>query len=736
MEYIEKSRNLFWLGTNTIIVGEFNVDFKKTQISRNDQVIKLEPLAMELLCYLISKKGQYVNQKELLKNVWNGRVVSDNAIRRVVKKLRDALGDEPKSPKYIKTVPNKGYLLIADVLVEDQEQNTPNQSQPTSKTVSTKNALPDSNSLTSHDDSSYSIHTITAPSVKPNKVKNYAFISVLVCLALCFFIYLSTLYRSQAPIQLETLTSMPGEEYWADFNPKNRAIVFSHRKSASGYYDLYLKTPESHTIKRLTRGKANHNVPTWSNSGDRLAYQRQVGEQVELIVLTFSDEMRVESSESLLTYDSLQPSLIWSPDDKALYFVHRQSMEHPYSLFSLDIASRELEQITFPYIDSLGDYTAQFSPNGKYLATFRYQRYDRVHLIIIDISSGRIISNHKIDSAPITLSWNSESEGVYFTSGDKIHFFDLASDSFSVSTLFGSRLESIFNHCGKHCLIANTEEENKRDIKELSNPFMELEESHLDVFELPIMGDQGHPVYTNKTDEVVFRTLIDGIPQIVRYSDSKGMQVITQFDSVQRLTDLAFNPKAEYILGLNEQQVFVLNIATGNIQSVSQQIESAQRPNWSADGKSIYYSRQEPGTKALIRYDLNTQKHHRLLSDVIEAKEDKTGQYLFLLSSKGELNRLTASNLQNKQFISKIPTVSNISWHVFEESLYYSAPEGKDFILNKIDLNSMKKSSVPWQKNTYYARFEIHPSGQKFLLLQDNVPNTNLVFLYNVSGRK
>lgn len=714
MVYMENFGNSFWFGTNAVVVGEFVVDFKKTQISRDEQIIKLEPLAMELLCYLVSRKGEYVNQKELLENVWNGRIVSDNAIRRVVKKLRDALGDEPKSPKYIKTVPNKGYLLIADVLVEDQENDTP-----------------DSDTPTPHDVPSSSISTTSAPLGASKKVKISASVA-----ALGFFVYLSALFMSQPPMQLETLTSMPGEEYWADFNPKNRAIVFSHRKSASGYYDLYLKSPESHTIKRLTRGEANHNVPTWSNSGDRLAYQRQIGEQVELVVLTFSEEIRVESSESLFTYGSLQPSLAWSPDDSALYFVHRQSVTHPYSLFSLDIASRELEQITFPNIDSLGDYTAQFSPDGKYLATFRYQRYDRVHLMIIDISSGKIISNKKIDSAPITLSWNSESEGVYFISGDKIHFFDLASDSFSVSALEGSGLETIFDHCGKNCLIANTLDKNNRDIKELANPFMALDGAQLDVFELPMLGDEGHPVYTNKSDEVVFRRLIDGIPQIVRYSDSKGMQVITQFDSVQRLTDLAFNPKTEYILGLNEQQVFVLNTATGNIQLVSQQMESAQRPNWSANGKSIYYSRQEPGTKALIRYDLDTQKHHRLLSDVIEAKEDKTGQYLYLLSSKGELNRLTASNLQNQQFIATIPTVSNISWHIFEGSLYYSTPKGKDFTLNKIDLDTMQQNSVPWKKNTYYAHFEIHPSGQKFLLLQDNVPNANLVFLYNVNGHQ
>ena len=731
MTYIEKYGNLDWLGRSTVVVGEFVVDFKKSRISRDEQVIRLEPLAMELLCYLVSRKGEYVNQRELLENVWNGRVVSDNAIRRVVKKLRDALGDEPKAPKYIKTVPNKGYLLIADVIVEEE----PAQQHTTSAPIET----PESASLDT------SVTPIPPPTtdvsansrfLKPsNKVKLPLLLSALVVAIIGLFIYSPPFIHSYTPIQLDPLTTMPGEEYWADYNEQNQAIVFSHRKSASGYYDLYLKTPESHTIKRLTRGEANHNAPTWSNSGDRLAYQRQKGEQVELVVLTFSTDMKVEKSESLFTYNSLQPSLIWSPDDSSLYFVHRQSLEHPYSLFSLDIDSRELEQITFPNIGSLGDYTAQFSPDGKFLATFRYQRYDRVHLMIIDMSTGKVTSNHKIDSTPITLSWDSESTGVYFTSGDKIHFFDTASDGFSVSTLEGSGLETIFDHCGKHCLIANTADENNRDIRELANPFVEISGEQLDVFELPMLGDEGHPVYTNKSDEVVFRTLIEGIPQIVRYSATRGMEVITRFDKVQRLSNLTFNPVTNHVLGLSERQVFVLDMESGDIQFVSQQMENAQRPNWSADGKSIYYSRQEPGTKALIRYDLESGKHQRLLSDVIETKEDKTGQYVYLLNSKGELSRATKTNLTSQQFVAMIPTVSNISWHIFDDNLYYSTPKGKDFTLNRVNLETNQELSVPWQKNTYYAKFEIHQSGQKLLLLQDNVPNANLVFLRNVKGR-
>ncbi len=106
-----------WLCKNFVLVGDFRVDFKTSQIYRGEHAIKMEPLAMELLGYLIVNSSRYVGHRELLGNVWKGRVVSDNAIRRVVKKLRDALGDDAKLPTYIKTLPNAGYMLIAPVVV-------------------------------------------------------------------------------------------------------------------------------------------------------------------------------------------------------------------------------------------------------------------------------------------------------------------------------------------------------------------------------------------------------------------------------------------------------------------------------------------------------------------------------------------------------------------------------------------------------------------------------------------
>jgi transcriptional activator of cad operon len=708
-----------WLGNSKITVGDFVVDFKKTRILNQNEVIRIEPLAMELLCYLIARKGEYVSQRELLENVWNGRVVSDNAIRRVVKKLRDALGDDVKAAKYIKTVPNKGYLLIANVNVEHETIASTGEDSPTQL-----------NNRRAQDFSITDKLKPTDTQVKPNNTHLKLFVLCIIVVAM-FVVFMSVYLRSEPAdklVSIEPLTNMPGEEFWADYNQKTGAIVFSHRKSDSGYFDLYLKLPNSQTIKKLTNGEANHNAAKWSNSGKRLAYQRQKGVVVELMTLDFDANMKVVKSQSLFKYDTLQPTVLWSPDDLSLYFVHKQSKEHPYSLFSIDITTLDIKQLTFPDAESLGDYAAQFSPDGKYLAALRFRRYNRVHLMIFDMTSGKINSNHRINFAPINLSWDSEGERVYFTGKEELQYFDLPSKQFSSIAVAGRGLQSIFDTCGRGCLIASTSNENTRDIRELANPFNN-DDNHPDILEFPFAGDEGHPDYTNTADALIFRTTINGVQQIVHYSVENGVQVLTNFEINHRLVDISYNPHKDMILGIIDQQVFTLDLADSSINYISQQMENAQRPSWTADGLGIYYTRREAGSNALIHYDVAAKKSSWVMRDILQAKEDKLGEYVYLLGSKGELHRKTSLLAQKQEFIATVPIDSNISWHVHENHLYYSAPKGKDFDLHSVNLNTGVKSVLPWQKNTYHARFKVHPSGQKFLLAQNNLPNSDLVYI-------
>lgn len=76
---------------------------------------KLEPKVAELLALLLQHAGQVVEQEHLQQALWPHLVVEQNSLYQLLTKLRRLLNDASRQPKYIKTVPKKGYCWIAPV---------------------------------------------------------------------------------------------------------------------------------------------------------------------------------------------------------------------------------------------------------------------------------------------------------------------------------------------------------------------------------------------------------------------------------------------------------------------------------------------------------------------------------------------------------------------------------------------------------------------------------------------
>ena len=96
-------------------IGEWSVDRAANELERAGETVRIEPKAMEVLMLLAEHSDRVVSREELLNAVWPGVVVGDEALTQSVIKLRRALGDDPRSPSYIETIPKRGYRLIASV---------------------------------------------------------------------------------------------------------------------------------------------------------------------------------------------------------------------------------------------------------------------------------------------------------------------------------------------------------------------------------------------------------------------------------------------------------------------------------------------------------------------------------------------------------------------------------------------------------------------------------------------
>jgi transcriptional activator of cad operon len=96
-------------------VGEWCVNPAEGEISRGGEIARLEVRTMRLLLCLAEHAGEVVSIDDLLSLVWPDVSVSPDSVYQAVTSLRRLLGDDPRKPTYIATVPRMGYRMIAEV---------------------------------------------------------------------------------------------------------------------------------------------------------------------------------------------------------------------------------------------------------------------------------------------------------------------------------------------------------------------------------------------------------------------------------------------------------------------------------------------------------------------------------------------------------------------------------------------------------------------------------------------
>jgi DNA-binding winged helix-turn-helix (wHTH) protein/TolB-like protein len=97
--------------------GDFVLDTRAFRVSRDGLPVHLEPKAVDVLRYLLERAGLLVSKHELIRAVWKDTAVTDNALTRVIAQLRRALEDPVDQPRYIETIPTRGYRFIAQPAV-------------------------------------------------------------------------------------------------------------------------------------------------------------------------------------------------------------------------------------------------------------------------------------------------------------------------------------------------------------------------------------------------------------------------------------------------------------------------------------------------------------------------------------------------------------------------------------------------------------------------------------------
>jgi TolB-like protein/DNA-binding winged helix-turn-helix (wHTH) protein/Flp pilus assembly protein TadD len=100
--------------------GVFEVDRRAGELTKRGQRLKLQGQPFQVLAMLLEKPGELVTREELRGRIWPRTVVDfDHGLNKAISKIRDALGDSDKNPRFVETVARRGYRFLADVAAVD-----------------------------------------------------------------------------------------------------------------------------------------------------------------------------------------------------------------------------------------------------------------------------------------------------------------------------------------------------------------------------------------------------------------------------------------------------------------------------------------------------------------------------------------------------------------------------------------------------------------------------------------
>ena len=201
------------LSTSVVRFGTYEVSFQSGDVRKAGMRIRVQQQPMKLLEILLECPGEVVTREELRNRVWPNENFGDfdQALNIAIGKLRSALGDSAENPRYIETLPKRGYRFIAEVSVADADPQT-------TKTDAAPGNLPGTESW--HETQGATL-TVTPERQLWRMLRFVAPVLALILVILGVWLLRSrhrtpTGIRSLAVLPLENFSGDAGQDYFAD----------------------------------------------------------------------------------------------------------------------------------------------------------------------------------------------------------------------------------------------------------------------------------------------------------------------------------------------------------------------------------------------------------------------------------------------------------------------------------------------------------------------------------------
>jgi DNA-binding winged helix-turn-helix (wHTH) protein/Tol biopolymer transport system component len=323
-------------------IEEFIFCERQQNLTLKGHVQQIEPMVVELLAFFCRNTDLIISRDQLIEQVWLGRVITDNAVSKVITKLRKYLHDDPKAPCFIATFPKKGYKFIATVeLIKSEFNNSGSKKSDTSQTKQQALFRPKNNLL---------------------------LISLLtVSLALA---YLGLQFNSKHQVftQVKALTRDPGTESKPQMSPDGQYLAYVERRDKK--MRQWIKKLSDETSIEVSHGNAITtwvDSVSWNSDGSQFIYLVTTPDSCRYFIREFN---KMIISEAKLIHNCPTGSygkIAYTHDNNRVIYSENKGRGTAFTLFEMNLTTGVKRKLNQPEIFLGGNSQFDLHPSQNKL---------------------------------------------------------------------------------------------------------------------------------------------------------------------------------------------------------------------------------------------------------------------------------------------------------------------------------------------------------------------------------
>src|SRR6476659_3848947 len=329
----------------------FVLDARNGILLNGDSTVRLTPKAFQTLLVLVRHASEVVDKDQLMAEVWPGIFVEEGNLSRNIYEIRKALGDDTAEPRYVETIPKRGYRFIAPTKVSlVNAAPTVAAAIEASPTVIEKHTFARISESEAETDSTedvalttpvVDVRPVMLPTAARRKRATYLVaavaVAVLIIVATALFLFSKRVHvppqrGSRAKSTLVRLTNNNAQDSSPSWSADGRRIAFASNRD--GKTEIYIMDADGSNVSRLTNNSTDDDFPRWSPDGRRILFHSNRDGNGETYVMNADG-----ANQTRLTIDTADDrGASWSPDGKRIAFASNRGNTNPYNfdIFVMD----------------------------------------------------------------------------------------------------------------------------------------------------------------------------------------------------------------------------------------------------------------------------------------------------------------------------------------------------------------------------------------------------------------